>query len=84
MPAILCKCKNRISIGEIPSKNVFLIISEEKFVNLPESIDVPLLRGFMQTVIKCAHCSRIWVYWDGLIENPACYLPDNLTDLDRQ
>ncbi|HEU4496627.1 MAG TPA: hypothetical protein VFR70_06215 [Flavobacterium sp.] len=79
MPKIRCKCENIISLGEIPSSNQSLIISDVKFDNFQGVIDVEELYKEMKIVVHCQKCERLYIYWEGFSSIPDIYIKENDT-----
>jgi len=72
MPKIRCDCDHIIHLGEIPSPNQWMIISDKDYDELRETassdtnqIDAELVYSKMQIVIKCDECERLHVFWEG-------------------
>lgn len=74
MPSILCQCGNRISLGEIPSPNQYLIISDKDYDNFQGNIDSEKLYRDMKIVALCNICKRIHIFWNGFDQPPTSYL----------
>ena len=74
MPSILCKCGKRISYGEIPCKNEWLLISDVDFDKQVGLIDSEKLYSRFDHMLKCSNCGGIWVFWDGFSKPPTHYL----------
>jgi hypothetical protein len=75
MPAILCRCNRRISVGEIPCSDQWLFISDTQFDAFSGSVDAEEVYKAMKSFIKCPACGRLWVYWNGFQSDPQEYLP---------
>jgi hypothetical protein len=77
MPAIKCKCGNKISYGEIPSYNELLIISDVDFDKYEGKIDAEELYKNMKSVLHCNKCNRWWFFKDGFDNKPICYIRED-------
>jgi len=76
MPAILCKCKYRLSYGEIPNSIEWLTISDVDYDIYDSNIDRDQLYMEMKSILKCDKCGRLWIFWNGFEEEPSSYLPE--------
>ena len=74
MPAILCSCGKRLSLGRIPCEIEWKIISDTKLIEMPEQIEMEQLYEAMSPMFKCPHCARLWVYWNGFQNAPQEYI----------
>lgn len=73
MPKYLCKCVYTILLGEVPSPNQYMIISDidyEKYQGLINAEDLYLK---MSIVTKCSNCGRLYIYWNGFNNAPSVY-----------
>ena len=73
MPAIACKCGNRLNFGQIPNPIEWLIIADERFDGFSGDVDAEELYNEFRNLLKCPQCGRLWVYWDGFEHPPTCY-----------
>lgn len=73
MSKIICKCGNVIGLGEIPSQNQSLIISDLKFDYFQGNVDVEEIYKEMKIVVHCNKCERLHVFWDGFNFIPTIY-----------
>ncbi|OTG92836.1 hypothetical protein [Acinetobacter sp. ANC 3832] len=77
MPAILCKCGNRLNIGEIPNPIEWLMISDIEYDEFQGEIDSEKLYMKFKSLIICQNCKRLICFWDGFNQNPIFYKVDN-------
>lgn len=73
MPKYLCKCGCTIPLGEVPSPNQYMIISDidyEKYQGLINAEDLYLK---MSIVAKCSNCGRLYIFWNGFNNAPSVY-----------
>ncbi len=73
MPKINCKCNNVISLGEIPSPNQWMIISDIEYDQFHHQIDAEVLYSKMEVVVKCNFCGRLHIFWDGFDKPQVIY-----------
>ncbi len=73
MPKLKCVCDNVIHLGEIPSPNQFLIISDEEFDKFQGNIDAEEVYSAMKIVAKCNACERLYFFWNGFTNEPEIY-----------
>ncbi len=76
MSKIKCKCGNTIGLGDIPSPNQSLIISDVKFDNFQGLVDVEKIYDEMKIVVHCENCSRLYIYFNGFNLPPTIYIKD--------
>ena len=77
MPKIRCVCNYVISLGEIPSSNQYLMISDvsfEKYFDI--EIKAEELYYGMKIVVHCSNCGRLHVFYDGFDKEPVIYRID--------
>lgn len=86
MPKIKCKCGEVIGLGEIPSPNQSLIISDVEFDNFQGMVDAEEIYRKMKIVVHCKKCKRLYVFWNGFDSEPDVYVKENpdSADLLRQ
>lgn len=77
MTSILCKCKQKISYGEIPCSHEYLFISDVAYDKYDEYIHWKKLYFEMKSILKCEYCGRLWVFRDGFENAPISYLPES-------
>ena len=77
MPAVMCKCGNRIGLGEIPNPNEWLTISDVVYDAYTGIIDAEALYADMKHILVCDQCNRILIFWNGFQSPPTCYSKDN-------
>jgi|CXWL01.1.fsa_nt_gi hypothetical protein len=91
MPAILCKCSRRISLGAIPCEHEWLFINDVEYDKMTTSPAMPaggsdpyrsteeditdVLYRTMRRFVLCPDCGRLWVYWQGYKQEPQEYMP---------
>lgn len=73
MPKLRCICDNIINLGEIPSANQLLIISDEEFDNFHGNLDSEMVYSAMKIVAKCNSCERLHFFWNGFENKPEVY-----------
>lgn len=76
MPKILCRCGEIIGLGDIPSSNQWMIISDvditdEDWEN--KNLNMADLYKKMNIVVKCPKCKRLYIYWNGFDKEPEVY-----------
>ena len=80
MPAYKCKCGNLIDYSEIPNPNEYLLISDKVYDNLYDNdsntIPADKLYFKFKHILKCNHCKRLLIFWDGFNTEPKYYSPD--------
>jgi len=69
MPKLRCNCDFIIPLGEIPSPNQYLIISDMEYDKFEGQVDAEAVYNVMKLVVKCPNCSRLHIFWNGF-ENP--------------
>lgn len=78
MGKFLCKCENVIRIsGVIPNPIEWLFISDKEYDNFEPQINSEELYLKMNSFLKCDHCGRLWVFWDGYDNKPTLYMPES-------
>ncbi|PSE43614.1 hypothetical protein C7G91_08655 [Acinetobacter nosocomialis] len=77
MPAILCKCGNRLSLGAIPNPNEWLMISDIEYDEFQGEIDSEKLYMKFKSIIICPNCNRLILFWNDFNHNPIFYKVDN-------
>lgn len=77
MPKILCKCGQIISYSEIPSKNDWLFISDVDYDEFQGKIDSENLYHSMKIFRKCINCGRLYIYWNGVENEPEIYAKES-------
>ena len=75
MPAIQCKCGEVLRYGEIPCPIEWLLISDVDYDGCSGQIDSEELYKKMKSLLKCASCGRLWVFWNGFDKEVVEYLP---------
>ncbi|SDG36928.1 hypothetical protein [Epilithonimonas hungarica] len=77
MPKIKCKCGNIVSLNDIPNVNELHIISDidfEQFWNDDEDfVKIEDVASQMKLVVKCNNCYRLYIYENGMNEDPIIY-----------
>jgi hypothetical protein len=78
-----CVCGEVIRVsGPIPNPNELLIISdadfaefEEKTFIAPDELGVSFTRAY-----RCPASGHVWIFWNGLEDDPICYEPLTVTE----
>lgn len=70
MPALNCKCGQRLNYGEIPCPDEWLFISDKAFDAFSDATDAEEIYRAMSSFLKCPRCGRLWVFWDGYESTP--------------
>lgn len=70
----MCNCGEKIRYGEIPCKDEWLCISDQAFDKMSGTIDSEVLYKQMTSILKCAVCGRLWIFWDGFDRPPKAYI----------
>ena len=73
MPAILCKCWERISYWKIPNPDELLVISDVEYDSFSGKIDSEELYKQMKSMIKCQKCNRLIYFENGFNKPPIIY-----------
>lgn len=73
MPKMKCICGNIIKLNDIPNPNELLMISETDYDKYDGFIDSEKLYMEMKTVVKCDNCYRLYIYENGIDEDPIIY-----------
>ena len=75
MPSMTCKCGQKISFGQIPCPDEWLLVSDVQFNDFGGNVDSEELYRAFHSMFRCPQCDRLWVYWDGLAGVPKEYRP---------
>jgi len=75
MPSIRCRCGEILRYGEIPCREEWLLISDVDFDKLTGPINPESIYQTMTSFLKCPHCERLWVFWNGFATQPKEYAP---------
>ena len=76
MPKILCRCGKVIGLGEIPSSNQWMIISDTMITDEDWDDNGLNMSDFykkMDIVVKCPECKRLYIYSKGFDNEPEVY-----------
>jgi hypothetical protein len=73
MPSLMCKCSKRISYGEIPCQDEWLLVSDVEFDRFTGQVDAEAIYGAATSLLKCPSCERLWVFWNGFQSPPFEY-----------
>jgi hypothetical protein len=73
MPKIRCRCNFVIGLGQIPSPDQLMIISDAEFDKFAGLVDAEQIYSEMKVVAKCPNCGRIHIFWDGFDRPQAIY-----------
>jgi hypothetical protein len=76
MPKIKCKCNFVIRLGEIPSSNQFMIISDVEFDKFEDKTNSQEIYMAMKVVAKCPNCGRLHVFWNEFDHPQTIYKPE--------
>jgi hypothetical protein len=74
MPNMPCKCGHVIGFGEIPNPNEWNMISDVEYDRFSGKIDAEELYRSMKSLLICANCKRLWIYWKGFEHSPVSYI----------
>ncbi|TQV88292.1 hypothetical protein [Aliikangiella coralliicola] len=77
MPAYMCKCRTRVSVGRIPCDHQWNFMSDVELDRYEDKADVEELYKEMKEFFKCPSCERLAMFWDGWDSNPTFYIEDN-------
>lgn len=78
MPKIKCECGHIIYLGDIPSTNQSLIISDVEFDSFQGFVDSEKIYAAMKIVVDCKKCYRLYIYNNGFDSEPIVYIKDNI------
>lgn len=73
MPKLKCICNYVIDLGEVPSSNQLLIISDVEFDKFQETVDSEDVYMKMKIVVHCKVCGRLHIFWEGFDKEPTIY-----------
>ena len=73
MPKFRCKCGNVIPLGEVPSPNQYMMISDIDYDKYQGLIDAEELYLKMCIVAKCSSCKRLYIFGNGYNNDPIVY-----------
>ncbi|OXB25330.1 hypothetical protein B0A80_01475 [Flavobacterium tructae] len=73
MPKIKCVCGNIIGLGEIPSPNQYLMISDVLFDKFQGYVDAEEIYKEMKLVVHCKECQRLHIYCNGFDKDAIIY-----------
>jgi hypothetical protein len=74
MPAIICKCDQKIGYGAIPNPDEWLVISDTTFDGFSGQVDADAIYRAAASMLRCPRCGRVWVFWDGFDSDPTEYV----------
>ena len=77
MPAYLCKCGSRVSVGDIPCEHQWNFISDASMCGFDDSVNTNELDKEMKMFFKCPSCMRLAMFWNGWENEPTFYTEDN-------
>lgn len=77
MPKFLCKCGHWINLGDIPSPNQMMIISDNDFDKFNGLINSEDLYKAMDLVVICNKCDRLYIFVEGYNNPPKVYKRDD-------
>jgi hypothetical protein len=75
MPGLDCSCGHRISYGEIPCKDEWLLISDVDFDGFSGPVEAEDVYRAMRSLLKCPVCNRLWVFWNGYQDVAQEFIP---------
>jgi hypothetical protein len=73
----MCSCGHRITYGEIPNPNEYLMVSDVQYEAYNGFVDAEKLYADMTHVLTCKQCRRLWIFWKGFANPPVGYMPDS-------
>ena len=76
MPAYMCKCGSRVSVGAIPCDDQWSFIADTDYDKYEGKIDAEKLYKEMKEFFKCASCNRLAMFWNGWDSDPTFYKED--------
>lgn len=74
MPKLKCVCGNIILLGDIPSPNQFMLISDVELDEFHGFVDVEEIYKAMKVVAHCSKCERLHVFWNGFDQLQTIYM----------
>lgn len=74
MPKLTCRCGEILRYGEIPSPIEWKIISDVAYDQFSGPIDAEDIYAAMESLLRCPHCARLWVFWNGFEAEPQEYI----------
>ncbi|WMS88819.1 hypothetical protein [Pleionea litopenaei] len=77
MPAYLCKCGSRVSVGRIPCEHQWNFISDVDYDRYSGKFDAEELFKEMKEFFKCPECSRLAFFWQGWDAEPVFYTEES-------
>lgn len=85
MPAMMCKCGEKLSWSAIPNPIEWKFIADQAFDKFVGNVDAEKVYSEMSSFLRCPACQRLWVFWNGFGAAPAEYeLRGNLEPGDAQ
>lgn len=73
MPKLKCVCGNVIGLGEIPSPNQSLMISDTEFDKFQGTLEVEEIYKSMKIVAHCNECERLHIFYKGFDNEATIY-----------
>jgi len=73
MPAILCRCGDKLSWSAIPNPIEWKFLSDPDFEKFTGAVDAEVIYQEMSSFLRCRSCKRLWVFWDGFDSPPSEY-----------
>jgi predicted nucleic-acid-binding Zn-ribbon protein len=75
MPKLKCVCGNTIGLGEIPSPNQLLVISDVEYDAYfsTELVNVEDIYSKMKIMVECKNCGRLHFFLNGIENSPIIY-----------
>lgn len=83
MAKFRCVCATIIQTsGEIPNPLEWKMMSDSKFEAFDGLVDAEEIYRACDSFFRCPTCGRLWVFWNGVDEEPQCYAPERIADKD--
>lgn len=77
MPKLVCTCGEVLSYGDIPNPIEWLLISDTDFDQFSGLVEAEAIYKASKSLLRCPHCHRLWVFWDGFQAPPEEYVPNS-------
>jgi hypothetical protein len=75
MPSIACRCGEPLKYGELPNRIEWLLVSDTEFDQFAGQVDAERVYERMTHALRCPHCGRFWVFWNGFGAEPQEFTP---------
>ncbi|OMG82924.1 hypothetical protein [Achromobacter xylosoxidans] len=77
MPNRVCACGHLFRLGEIPSRDQWLVISDIAYDDFfSNDANAEEIYKSMKILLKCPNCARLSVFWDGFEKSASIYALD--------